>query len=320
MKKKKFPNLFIIGAPKCGTTSLAIWLSEHPEIYFYIGNDKNSKVEPHYWLGNIPHYYKMSEKQYFAIFDNIDFKKYKYAGEASVWYLFFATSVIPSIEKHIEEPKYIVCIRNPIEMAYSLWHQYIKSGIELEINDFLKAFSLSDEREKGNLIKVNRVLGERIHHSSLNYKKVCSLGTQLEVLFNLIPQERLHIIVLDDIKEDPRREWKKLLKFLEVSDDNRNDFPVYNEKQIIKSQFWHNIYTKIINLAYLSYNLRKKIGLAHKGIIKKIKIIDLAFKKNYVKRELSKIERKYLLDIFIDEITKLECLLDRKFDKWKKLE
>ena len=29
----KRPNFFILGAPKCGTTSMAAWLSEHPNIF-----------------------------------------------------------------------------------------------------------------------------------------------------------------------------------------------------------------------------------------------------------------------------------------------
>ena len=32
MKKK--PNLFIVGAPKCGTTFLYQYLKKHPDIYF----------------------------------------------------------------------------------------------------------------------------------------------------------------------------------------------------------------------------------------------------------------------------------------------
>jgi hypothetical protein len=29
----KTPNFFILGAPKCGTTSLAAWLAAHPAVY-----------------------------------------------------------------------------------------------------------------------------------------------------------------------------------------------------------------------------------------------------------------------------------------------
>jgi Sulfotransferase family len=36
------PNFFILGAPKCGTTSLAVWLSEHPHIYM-------PQKEPHFF-------------------------------------------------------------------------------------------------------------------------------------------------------------------------------------------------------------------------------------------------------------------------------
>jgi hypothetical protein len=42
------PNFFIIGAPKCGTTSLANWLAQHPNVYFsptkethYFNNDRS---------------------------------------------------------------------------------------------------------------------------------------------------------------------------------------------------------------------------------------------------------------------------------------
>ena len=41
MKKK--PNLFVVGAPKCGTTFLYQYLKKHPDIYF-----PNFK-EPHYF-------------------------------------------------------------------------------------------------------------------------------------------------------------------------------------------------------------------------------------------------------------------------------
>ena len=37
------PNFFILGAPKCGTTSMAKWLSEHPEIFM------SKYKEPHYY-------------------------------------------------------------------------------------------------------------------------------------------------------------------------------------------------------------------------------------------------------------------------------
>ena len=39
----KTPNFFILGAPKCGTTSLASWLSTHPNAYM------SSQKEPFFF-------------------------------------------------------------------------------------------------------------------------------------------------------------------------------------------------------------------------------------------------------------------------------
>ena len=41
------PEFFIIGAPKCGTTSLSIYLSQHPEVCF------SEPKEPHFVLTDI---------------------------------------------------------------------------------------------------------------------------------------------------------------------------------------------------------------------------------------------------------------------------
>lgn len=37
------PNFFIVGAPKCGTTSLAHWLAGHPQVFM------SPVKEPHFF-------------------------------------------------------------------------------------------------------------------------------------------------------------------------------------------------------------------------------------------------------------------------------
>ena len=46
MKNLK-PNFFIVGAPKCGTTSLSVYLSQHPEILI------SDPKEPHHFSTDI---------------------------------------------------------------------------------------------------------------------------------------------------------------------------------------------------------------------------------------------------------------------------
>ncbi len=315
--KRKFPNLFIIGAPKCGTTSLAHWLSEHPQIYFYVGKGKDTKAEPHYWATDFDSYHKMDEKEYFEIFDNIDEKRYKYAGEASVCYLYSDTA-IKNIEKNIYQPKYIVCIRNPVDMAYSLWLHQIREGIELITDSFLEAFRLSNERGKGNLIGVNSKLLKYIitcNNKRLNYKFVCSLGTQLEKLFKLVPEKRILVLILDDIKRDPKREWKNIVDFLKVEGNNRSSFPVLNRKKIPRNKILHKLYVEVMKFNAKTYGIRKKIGLVNLGLGEFLN--RLAFT-NHEEKRLTPEERKQLVEYFLPEIEKLENILGRKFDEWKK--
>ena len=58
------PNLFILGAPKCGTTSIAYYLNQHPEIFV------SPYKEPHYFNLDSEYRFTFSEKQYLENFKN----------------------------------------------------------------------------------------------------------------------------------------------------------------------------------------------------------------------------------------------------------
>ena len=46
------PNLFLVGAPKCGTTSLYEYLRKHPQIFFPTGEEEST-----YWHAKEPAYF-----------------------------------------------------------------------------------------------------------------------------------------------------------------------------------------------------------------------------------------------------------------------
>ena len=43
-----FANLYLIGAPKCGTTTVAGWLGSHRDVYW------STPKEPYYWADDFP--------------------------------------------------------------------------------------------------------------------------------------------------------------------------------------------------------------------------------------------------------------------------
>jgi len=232
----KKPNFFIIGAPRCGTTSLAAWLSEHPNVYM------SPIKEPHLYSADLPKYKAVkSKKEYDLLFKEADPSRHYAVGEASVFYLFSRVAV-PQIEREYPGAKYIVMVRNPVDMAYSFHEQLLVSGDE-HIRDFARAWELSPERRQGRA--VSRWCRDP---KVLDYQSVCKLGEQLERLFRTVSRERVLVLVLDDIKENARREYLKVLDFFGVPDDGRTGFPVHNPAKEWRWP-WLRIVTRVMRNA-----------------------------------------------------------------------
>ena len=133
---------------------------------------------------------------------------------------------VPAILSYNPNAKFIVCIRNPINMVQSLHSQRVKEGIETEMS-FENAWSLQADRENGNFVPVFCT-----DPKLLLYGKICSLGKQLDRLYKLIPRNKVFVIVLDDLKRDPTGVFKETLKFLNVDDNFTCYFSILNRRKI----------------------------------------------------------------------------------------
>lgn len=239
------PNLFVIGAPKCGTTSVANWLSQHPDIF--MSKDK----EPHYFYS--PRHKERNLQDYLSNFFEAG-AEVKYVGEASVWYLFSGIAA-KKIMDFNSDSRFIVCIRNPIEMAPSLHAQMVYNGHEKE-TCFAKAWELSDKRESGFPEKIfNLENGDPTH---MSYRKACKLGSQVENLLKFVPRERIHFVVMDDIKSSPSSVWNGIQAFLGLDFFESCDFEKKNPATVRKNLVFHRI---IILLTNLKKILRLKVNL-----------------------------------------------------------
>jgi hypothetical protein len=113
-------------------------------------------------------------------------------------------------------------LRSPVQMAPSLHAELLFQGVE-HVNHFEAAWRLQDSRLKGA-----NLTGGCIEPAFLLYGRTCSLGDQMQRLYSRVPRERVHAIILDDVKRDPRNEYLRVLSFLGVKDDGRQAFPVEN--------------------------------------------------------------------------------------------
>src|SRR5690349_11404630 len=82
------PNFFILGAPKCGTTSMAKWLSDQPEIFI------SKHKEPHYYNTDGKRVV-LEYRHYLSLFENAT-GFHKIIGEASTGYL-YSKQAVPNI-------------------------------------------------------------------------------------------------------------------------------------------------------------------------------------------------------------------------------
>jgi len=219
----KEPNFFIIGAPKSGTTALASYLSEHPQVFM------SDPKEPHHYNTDIEHGSFKDRNRYLALFEPAN-RDHIAVGEASVWYL-YSRDAVPRILGDYASAKFLVMLRNPIDMAPSLHEQMVFSGFE-SAKVFWTAWMLQNARREGRQVPTwcpDRKL--------LLYKSACSIGAQYARLRRLVPPENLLPILFDDFRDSPRDVWLSVMNFLRVDDDGRKAFPAVNAAKERRSMF-----------------------------------------------------------------------------------
>jgi hypothetical protein len=233
------PNFFILGAPKCGTTSMAEWLRNHPNIFMspekepdYFNTDDGRSS---YTLDTYEGLFRGAREQHIAI------------GEASALYL-FSSRAVTNIIRYQPDARFIVMVRSPVEMAQSYHAEMVLRGAE-SVQDFLTAWSLQKDRRSG--INLPAFPATRRHFL---YGEMCSLGAQLERLLSIVPIDRVLIIVLDDMASNPRNEYLRVLEFLGVPDDGRSQFPVRNSARASR-------WPKLTRCTYLLLEAKRRLGI-----------------------------------------------------------
>lgn len=233
------PNFFILGAPKCGTTSLAAWLGGHPHIFM------SSFKEPHFFNTDDRRGVQCLE-DYERLFQSAG-GGHLAIGEASVWYL-SSSCAVENILRYQPEARFIVMLRNPIEMAPALHAEMLLSGHE-NIRSFRTAWDLQAARRGGEHLPPLTWATRR-----LLYGEICSLGAQLQKLYSTVSSERVLTIFLDDVAAGPRGEYLRALDFLRVADDGRQAFPVLNKARTSR-------WPRLTRAAFVAAQIKRRLGM-----------------------------------------------------------
>lgn len=280
MEKNLWPNFFIVGAPRSGTTSLYEYLKKVSSIYM------SPEKEPDYFKADNQSIIGIEcdkTKKYLKLFENV--KNELIIGEATVTYL--ADPISASlIYKISPNAKILISLRNPVDRMIS-HHKIYSSGREFgSFHTFI--FNPSDKL---------KTISKNMFESGLYFK-------QVKKYLDIFGKNNVKIIIFEEFAENERITVKEILEFLNINENISNiDFKVYNPsftpkgswvKPLMRSRLIKKIASKILKGQNQVEDLKGK------------------FLKKSGKLEVSIEDKKILTDRYFDDVLKLENMLGIK--------
>ena len=302
--KSKLPNFLIVGAAKCGTSSLHNYLNQHPDIFMPTFTDEGLKVkEPRFLIKE-----KVKERlpkgiwnyeDYKSLFDNVTNEIA--IGESTVLYLYYHNEAIKNIKKYLgEDIKIIIMLRNPIDRAYSAYS--FASRTPQENQPFKEALINARERFDKDETLSPMILYKEL---GLYYKMVKAYMENFK---------DVHVILYDDFVLQTDLEVRRAFDFLNIINTNEINTD------------------KVINSGGKKWNSRlMKDLLMGEGGMKKIlkfllpKQVRVNIKERLTNSFTSKADKindsikKELLDYYQKDIQLLEKLIAKDLSKWMKI-
>ena len=188
---RMLPGFLIVGAQRCGTTSMYRTLSQHPAIlkavlhkgvhYFDTGYDHG--------LGWYQGHFPLRARAALARRATGDVPL---TFESSPYYMFHPLAA-QRISRDLPGVKLLVLTRDPVERAYSAHAHELARGFETE--PFERALELEDQRLAGEAEKIVSQPGYQSHsHQHHGYRVRGHYADQLERLAELFGRDRVHVV------------------------------------------------------------------------------------------------------------------------------
>lgn len=193
--EQRLPNLFVLGAPKAGTTFLHQALRLTPEVFMSEVKEPGFFMSREYRLG-LDHYVQ-------AYFRGA--QGYQRRGESTPWYLYSdaARHRIADLPGAFD-PKLVVLVRRPADRAFSMHRDQVRIGREVRPFDVAVAEEL-DGLARGD------------HPADVRQRYVwCGLYTaHIGAWQETFGPDSVEVVVFEDLDTAPTAVWTRLAEFLE---------------------------------------------------------------------------------------------------------
>jgi len=204
------PDVFVLGAPKCGTTAVTRYLEAHPEVFVA------DRKDIHFFGRDLGFRNRAREDRaaYLARFSCPIAESAKVRVESSVWYL-YSQSAAAEMTALNASARGVALIRHPVPTMHALWSQLRLNGLgDEDLTRFSDALDAEADRAAGRRIPSHTPLPE-----ALLYRRVVCFSEQLQRARDAFGEDGLHIIVQEEMKADTAGTLRALFKWLGVSAD-----------------------------------------------------------------------------------------------------
>lgn len=306
----KKPSFFLVGAPKCGTTSFYEYFKAHPELYVspikepnYFCKDVDvQSFKPSFraTLPDLDKYFAESvlqeehlafvqnEADYLRLFEGNS--KGLVAGECSSNYLHSETAA-EELHQFNPEAKIIISLRNPIERAYSHYLMAVQMGMVKE--DFKTAVEKDlNAQEKGLGIS------EQFFELGLYSKAIKKYQ-------DLFGQDQVLVLFFDEWVKNGIEVQKTLCQFLNVTIFTALDENGSNVSRSVRNAGLHQ---KIMH-----HPLKEKLmNTLPASWLEKVKSLYYKSEKSVLQSE----DRVWLQHLYREDVEKTTQLVDRDLNNW----
>ena len=216
--------IFIVGAPRCGTTTLAAYLKEHPRICYPLVK------EPHFFLQHDLR--GLDEREMRAITEREYLDRF-YAQcapsrdtgiDGSVSYLYVPDHLVPALALW-PNAKFVIALRDPMAMLPSL-HGRLKYTGDETIERFEDAWAAIPDRAAGK-----RIPRSCLEPRWLRYDEAGKFGSYVKDFFDKIGRERCFTSLFDDLVADPEAQYRAMCAFVGIEPHAGTDFSPRRESR-----------------------------------------------------------------------------------------
>lgn len=294
------PNLFIVGAPKCGTTAMYHYLAQHPDVYM------STIKEPCFFGSDLTIVNRRGHIReldpYLALFRG---RSERVRGEASIWYL-TSQRAAAEIRAFNRDARIVIMLRNPVDFLYSLHAEYLWNSNE-DLEDFGAALAAEPDRKAGRRWPAHVQVLQGIY-----YREMASFTDQVGRYLDVFGRERVRVYLLDDLAADAAAVYGDAVRFLDIDAGFQPDLGVVNpQKQARSKRLQSLINTPPEGLLRTARALLPPA--VRRRLFNRVKTLNDSGKP---RPPMDERLRQALESEFRPEVDRLSALLDRDLTRW----